>query len=180
MSEEPEYRPGNKQDFELLYQRSYPRLLATLTGLLSHRQAAEDCLQESFARAWRAWPRWRPQAPAEAWLHRIAINQAISHRRSEAIRRLPATLSKLIMWGAPPDTEALPLDLRTAILQLPPEQASAIVLRHLHGYSNREIGIALGIPERTVASRLAAAKLKLRALLGNAYHGGDGAEERAG
>jgi len=36
------------------------------------------------------------------------------------------------------------------------------VLRHYHGYTNREIGEALGVPERTVASRLAAAKARLR------------------
>ncbi len=36
------------------------------------------------------------------------------------------------------------------------------MLRHYHGYTNREIGAALGIPERTVASRLAAAKARLR------------------
>jgi RNA polymerase sigma-70 factor (ECF subfamily) len=48
---------------------------------------------------------------------------------------------------------------------LPPRQAAIIVLRHLHGYSNREIAAALGIPERTVASRLLAAKAKLRTSL---------------
>ena len=49
-----------------------------------------------------------------------------------------------------------------ALRKLPPKQSAAIVLRHVHGYTNREIGAALGIPERTVASRLAAAKEKLR------------------
>jgi DNA-directed RNA polymerase specialized sigma24 family protein len=41
------------------------------------------------------------------------------------------------------------------------------VLRHLHGYTNREIALTLGIPERTVASRLAAAKARLKARLGD-------------
>jgi len=49
---------------------------------------------------------------------------------------------------------------------LPAKQAAAIVLRHYHGYSNREIAYALGVPERTVASRLAAAKARLRRSLG--------------
>jgi DNA-directed RNA polymerase specialized sigma24 family protein len=39
------------------------------------------------------------------------------------------------------------------------------VLRHLHGYSNREIGAILGLPESTVATRLADAKKTLRARL---------------
>lgn len=45
---------------------------------------------------------------------------------------------------------------------LPPRQAAALVLRYFHGYSNREIGQALGIPERTIASRLIRARARLR------------------
>ncbi len=56
-------------------------------------------------------------------------------------------------------------DLIRALRKLPPKQAAAIVLRHHHGYTNREIAAALGVPERTVASRLAAAKTRLREIL---------------
>ena len=75
------YRPGSAQDFDRLYRASYPRLYRTLTALLRDGAAAEDCVQEAFVRAFKAWPRWRPDAPAEAWLHRIALNVAASHRR---------------------------------------------------------------------------------------------------
>jgi len=54
--------------------------------------------------------------------------------------------------------------------------AAAIVLRHHHGYTNREIAVALDIPERTVASRLAAAKKHLRLLLGREAVGAPGME----
>jgi RNA polymerase sigma-70 factor (ECF subfamily) len=50
--------------------------------------------------------------------------------------------------------------------KLPTKQAAALVLRHYHGYSNREIAAALGVPEQTVASRLAAARKHLQAVLG--------------
>jgi DNA-directed RNA polymerase specialized sigma24 family protein len=43
------------------------------------------------------------------------------------------------------------------------------VLRHYHGYSNREIAAALDVPERTVASRLAAAKKQLSVTLGGGW-----------
>ncbi len=46
---------------------------------------------------------------------------------------------------------------------------SARVLRHYHGYTNRAIAQALGIPERTVASRLAVAKERLRVMLKHSY-----------
>lgn len=56
-------------------------------------------------------------------------------------------------------------DLVKALRGLPAKQAAAIVLRHYHGYSNREIATALGVPERTVASRLAAARGRLNGTL---------------
>jgi len=73
-------------------------------ALLRDRAAAEDCTQEAFLRAFRAWPRWRPDAPAEAWVHRIAINVAISARRRERLRsgdRGPARSRP----GTPPSME---------------------------------------------------------------------------
>ena len=53
-------------------------------------------------------------------------------------------------------------ELGRALRKIPTKQAAALVLRHYHGYTNREIAAALGIPERTVASRLAAAKARLK------------------
>ena len=45
--------------------------------------------------------------------------------------------------------------LLRSLRKLPTKQAAALVLRHYHGYSNREIAASLGVPEATVASRLA-------------------------
>ena len=59
--------------------------------------------------------------------------------------------------------------LAEALAKLPPKQAAAIVLRHYHGYTNRAIAHSLGVPERTVASRLAAAKERMRAMLRDSY-----------
>lgn len=154
-------RPGNAADFDRLYSESFSRIRATLYALLRDLAEAEDCTQEAFVRAYRSWARWRPEAPAEAWVHRIALNVAISHRRR---RRTTAVLHDRLR--APEDTGTAALaerdDLLRALRRLPPRQAAAIVLRHLHGYTNREIAASLGVPERTVASRLAAARARLR------------------
>jgi len=56
-------------------------------------------------------------------------------------------------------------DLLTALRSLPPKLAAAIVLRHYHGYNNREIAAALGVSERTVGTRLRQAGERLRAVL---------------
>jgi len=135
--------------------------------MLRDRAAAEDCTQDTFERAFKAWKTWRPDAPAEAWLHRIAINSAITGRRRERLQEAGAFIRRI---GRPaihddPSLVAERSDVFAALRKLPPKQAAAIVLRHFHGYSNREIGIALDVPERTVASRLAAARVRLQQLL---------------
>jgi RNA polymerase sigma-70 factor (ECF subfamily) len=160
-----EYRPGVPEDFDRLYEETYPRLFGTLVTLLRDRAAAEDCVQEAYLRAFRAWPRWRPDAPVEAWLHRIAINVAVSHIRRERVRSAVALLRRS-PTEAPGPAEIGDPDLLAELRALPSKQAAALVLRYVHGYSNREIGQALGVPERTVASRLAAARTKLQERLG--------------
>ena len=168
----PSYRPGSRSDFDRLYRDSYGRLVATLTAVLGNRAAAEDCVQEAFVKAYSAWPRWKPDAPAEGWLHRIALNVAISYRRRERLREVGEVIRRLGRPDVGPDPSAAGdrSDLMNAIAELPPKQAAAIVFRYHHGYTNREIAAALGIPERTVASRLAAARDRLRVALGPAWN----------
>jgi RNA polymerase sigma-70 factor, ECF subfamily len=170
---EPHYRPGSAEDFDRLYRDTYSRLLGTLTGILRDRASAEDCVQEAYARAFRHWKDWQPNAPAEAWLHRIALNVAFGERKRQRLREVGEVVRRFGFPREQRDPAASDeIDLVAALRKLPPRQAAAIILRHLHGYTNREIGFALGIPERTVASRLAAAKLRLRAELGPGFSSG--------
>jgi RNA polymerase sigma-70 factor, ECF subfamily len=162
------YEPGSEADFERLYRNTYRRILGTLITLVRDIPTAEDCAQETYERAYRSWSSWRPDAPVEAWLHRIAINVAISDRRHQRIRQAGEIVRRLGRPSPGPDPSLLAeeSDVFRAIQKLPTKQAAALVLRHYHGYSNREIGAALGIPEQTVASRLAAARKHLQAVLG--------------
>jgi len=161
-----EYRPGVAEDFDHLYEATYPRLFATLVALLRDRAAAEDCAQEAYLRAFGAWSRWKPDAPVEAWLHRIAINVAVSHRRRERLREVGEVVRRLGVPAEPDPTETATPELARELRALPPKQAAALVLRYVHGYTNREIAHALSVPERTIASRLAAARTRLQARLG--------------
>ena len=161
---ELEYKPGSVEDFDRLYRSSFNRILYTIHGILGDRAAAEDCTHDAFVRAFKAWKTWKPDAPAEAWLHRIAINVAYSHLRQKRMREVGELVRRLGRPGPAqkPAEIAEGGDLFRALRKLPPDQAAAVVLRHHHGYTNREIAIALGAPESTIASRLAKAKERLR------------------
>jgi RNA polymerase sigma-70 factor, ECF subfamily len=175
----PKYQAGNEADFERLYQASYGKILGTLTAKLGDRSAAEDCAQDAFERAYKKWDTWLPIAPAEAWVHRIAINAAVSYQRKMRLREVGEVIRRIGRPGLGPDPQdqVERRDLADALDQLPPKQAAAIVLRHYHGYTNRAIALALGIPERTVASRLAVAKARLRVMLQHSNEDGERAGE---
>jgi RNA polymerase sigma-70 factor (ECF subfamily) len=162
------YAPGSREDFDRLYRSAYPRVYRTLAAILGDAAEAEDCAQDAFVKAYQAWKRWRPDAPAEAWVHRIAVNRAISYRRRARLRTVGELLRRL---GKPagstdPSHVATRPDILTALRSIPPKLAAAIVLRHYHGYNNREIAAALGVSERTIGTRLSQASARLRDLLG--------------
>jgi RNA polymerase sigma-70 factor, ECF subfamily len=158
------YKPGSVEDFDRLYRSSYNRILYTIYGILGNRTAAEDCTHDAFVRAFKAWKTWKPDAPAEAWLHRIAINVTYNHLRKRRMGEVSELVRRLGRPGPSQDpaTIAESGEVFRALRKLPPDQAAAVILRHHHGYTNREIAFALGAPESTIASRLAKAKERLR------------------
>jgi RNA polymerase sigma factor (sigma-70 family) len=176
------YRAGSGEDFDRLYKETHHRIVATLATLLRDREAAEDCAQEAYRRAFQAWARWRDDGPAEAWVHRIAINVAVTHKRRERLRQMGEMVLHLGATKVEDPTDTAVPELVGELRAMPPKQAAAVVLRYMHGYSNREIAQALGVPERTIASRLAAGLRRLRERLGasdqTAVYAGEVSAER--
>src|SRR5579864_8320222 len=89
------YRPGDRDDFDRLYRNTYSRLLRIAYAITGDAAGAEDCVQEAYVRAYAAWARYRPDKPAEAWMHQIAINTAISHRRKSKLRTVGELIRRL-------------------------------------------------------------------------------------
>jgi len=171
LADQTNYRPGSVEDFDRLYQAAYPKLLRTVYAVLGDHAAAEDCVQDAFVRAFRAWPRFRPEKPPEAWLHQIAINGAISYRRKLRLRQVGELVRRLGRPGNEPDPVEAVIsgEVVAALARLPVRESAAFVLRHYHGYNNREIALAAGVSERTVGARLAQARQRLVRDLGPAY-----------
>jgi RNA polymerase sigma-70 factor, ECF subfamily len=148
-------------------------LLRTLYAITGEAASAEDCAQEAFLRAFKAWPRYRPEKPAEAWIYQIAINVAISHRRRARLRTIGEVLRRLGRPGpgADPADTAGRTELVAALTALPPRVAADFVLRYHHGYNNREIAALEGVSERTIGARLAEARHQLARRLGPEWLG---------
>src|ERR1700740_429537 len=117
------YQAGNEADFERLYHSSYGKILGTLTAMLGDRSAAEDCTHDAFERAYKKWATWQPLAPAEAWVHRIAINAAVSYKRKMRLRQVDEVIRRIGRPGSAPDPQVLVEnnDLAAALAKLPPK-----------------------------------------------------------
>lgn len=161
--------PGSSEDFDLLYRLAYERVRQTcLVVLGGDPAAAEDCAQDTFVRAYRAWPRWRPEAPVEVWLHRIAVNVARSYRRRQAWRHLPLLADRLSARPQPLDETFV---VMRALGQMSEADATALLLRYYYGYSGEEIAAGLGVPATTIRGRIIRARNRLRELLGDQGEG---------
>jgi RNA polymerase sigma factor (sigma-70 family) len=106
--------------------------------------AADDCFQETFISALRAYPRLRDGSNLRAWLFTIARNKATDHHR--ATRRAPLPVGDLPDapdGGARGGAEPPNGDLWAAVAALPEKQRAAVVLRFVADLSHREIGAVL-------------------------------------
>jgi DNA-directed RNA polymerase specialized sigma24 family protein len=106
--------------------------------------AAEDCVQETFIAALRAYPRLEDGSNLRAWVLTIAHRKAIDAHRSRARRPVPAA----DLPDRPAPAPALPdPGLWKSVGELPPKQRAAIVLRFVSDLSFREVGRILDTSE---------------------------------
>lgn len=148
--------------FQELYLREYQSIFRAMRAMVFDTAQAEDLCQEAFVRAYRARDGYRPSGPPGAWLHRIAVNVAISHLRRAKLARLLAP--RLLVGPDPGDyarSDARTL-LERGLARLTPKLRAAVVLHFYHGYTREEVGRILGIPAGTVASRIAKAMALMR------------------
>ena len=166
-------RGGDREAFAELVERYQDGLYTMALRLVGRPEDAADVVQETFLRAYVNLPRLRPPS-VRGWLFRVAVNAGQDvHRRG---RRRPAVAME--------DAEGKVLDLpdtalgpearaeareragvvRNAILALPLDYRTAVVLRDVNDLSYEEMAEALRLPLGTVKSRLS----RGRALLASA------------
>jgi len=145
------------------------RVLAGLIRLTGDFDAAEDALQEAYARALDVWQRDGVPGQPGAWVNTVARRLAIDRLRRGGTTALPDVESREAPQNpAPADDTAAIEDDRLRLLficchpALPFDARSALALRTLGGLSTREIARAFVEPEATTAQRIVRAKRKIR------------------
>ena len=140
---------ASKPAFDSLIDEYSREIFAYLWRLFQGRDAAEDCFQETFLRAFKAYPRVRASANLRAWLYKIASNAAFTNMKKE--KRLSERGVQLT--NAHPSSEPsvaeqvsdrlLISEIGEAIRSLPAKQQAALLMRKYQGLSYAEIGRAL-------------------------------------
>ena len=104
---------------------------------------ADDCFQETFVSALRAYPRLRRGSNLRAWILTIAHRKALDAHRSRARRPLPvADVPERAAASNP--SPAGDAELWEAVRELPPKQRAAVVHRYVNDLPYRQIGEVMG------------------------------------
>ena len=158
--------------FEAFFDRHRTLIYRTAYGLTGDRHAAEEVLQDTFARAWRHRATLLTHVSPVPWLHKVALNLCYSRLDRRRIAADPigdTTAAELRDAAIEPAERAEQQELRRivrdGIAQLPPKHQSVVVLYYLHGLSLQETAHFLDVRLGTVKSRLHYALRGLRSHL---------------
>jgi RNA polymerase sigma factor (sigma-70 family) len=124
--------------FQTLIDEHAGEVMAVLRGSVG-RAGAEDCFQETFLSALRAYPGLKDGSNLRAWLITIAHRKAIDHHRAGGRRPLP--VAELPEPFSQPEPDG---DIWVAVAALPPKQRAAVTLRYASDLPHGEIAAALG------------------------------------
>jgi RNA polymerase sigma-70 factor (ECF subfamily) len=158
--------------FEELMRRHDREVMRFLLRVTGNRDDAADLFQETWLRAYRAYPRLAPDADARPWLYAIATNLCRNRARDGARRaRVIAPQSR---DGVADSVEKLnratneneayaAIRLREQLAALPMKQRQALYLRYFAGLDYDEIGAAMNCSEMAARANVSQAARKLKA-----------------
>jgi len=158
---------ANKQTrYEALVKALHGDLYRYAYWLCHEKQVAEDLVQETFLRAWRALDSLKDEKAAKSWL--ITILRRENARRFERKRFEMSEYEEATIT----DTKSISSEqeienhwLREKIAQLPPEYSEPLVLQVLGGFSGEDIASMLNLNKNTVMTRLFRARNQLKEAL---------------
>ncbi len=166
---------GDDGAFEELLHRHYGSVLNLAYRYLGSREQAEDLTQDVFLKVYASRKRYQPRAKFTTWLFRIAVNACLNDRRDRSLQ-LPGPQTSSLNNRDPIDPESIvPLaalekqelheELKRALLKLPPNQRTALILNKLQGLSYAEVAEAMALSAAAVKSLLSRARHHLKKLL---------------
>jgi RNA polymerase sigma-70 factor (ECF subfamily) len=156
--------------FDQIIQRHEREIMRYLLRVSGNRDDAADLSQETWLRAYRAYPRLQPESEVRPWLYAIAINLCRNRARDGARR------ARVIVGSNEGDTVGrhhrsfdesegyAAVRMREMIADLPTRQREALHLRYFAGLDYAEIAGAMGCSEESARANVSQAMKKLRVM----------------
>ena len=160
---------GNRRAAAQLIRRHGARIQGLSMRMLNDATEAEDIVQETFIRVWKAAPRWKPgQAKVSTWMCRIAVNLCLDRLRKPKMRTMEAAPEMRDESATPSeelDAQERAQVVRAAMSGLPERQRAAIAMCYFQDLSNIEAAEALDVSVDALESLLARGRRALKSLL---------------
>ena len=147
--------------FQAFFDQHRDEVLGFLTALVGPDEA-DDCFQETFVAALRAYPRLRPDSNLRAWVLTIARRKAVDDHRARGRRAVPS--DDLPDVAAPPAADRRP-ELWAAVRGLPERQRAAVFLRFAGDLTHRDIASVLESSEDAARKNVSEGLKKLKETL---------------
>jgi RNA polymerase sigma-70 factor (ECF subfamily) len=159
-----------RDEFESVAMPHTESLLRAALSITRDRAGAEDIVQETLLRAWRAFDQLERGTNCKAWLFRILLNISSKQRRKSQAMPLTLTLGenesqRMIPFRVVPPHFAA-MEILSALDMLSKEHRIVLILTVVEGFTCKEIAGMCALPIGTVMSRLSRARAELRKKLG--------------
>ncbi|MFF0429324.1 SigE family RNA polymerase sigma factor [Streptomyces sp. NPDC004520] len=158
-------RTGDLEEFRGFAEARLPHLRRTAYLMCGDWHHAEDITQTALTKLYAVWGGRRRIRNLEAYAHRVLTRACVDHMRRRWRREQPA--SELPDRAEHAADQALGLQVRAALEELPPRQRAVVVLRYWADLDIPATAAALGCTSGTVKSHTARALARLRCLLGD-------------
>lgn len=164
-------RKGDMKAFERLYRLHSGKVMGLCLRMTRRRDAAEDCVQQTFIRAWRSLAAFEGRSAFGTWLHRIAVNEVLTHERNHGTRAESDDEAVADAHAEPGELQrgydaGEVIDVERALATLPPGSRHVVVLQTVYGYSHEEVADMLGIAVGTCKAQLHRGRRLLRERMG--------------
>lgn len=150
--------------FEALFATHGARMKSVAFNMLGNQTDAEDAVQEALLKAYRNRQAFRSDSQLWTWVFRILLNACYDLGRKRTVRKEEWLDDQVPMPVAGAD-HGLRLSLGRALTGLSPIHREVFLLCEVEGYTHREVGEILDIPEGTSKGRLFEARRQLQAAL---------------
>jgi RNA polymerase sigma-70 factor (ECF subfamily) len=156
--------PMDRETFGAVVHRYGKAIFNVAYRIVNDYEDAMDITQTTFTKTYERLDRYDPSHNIFNWLYKIAVHESINFAKHRS-RTVPLDDD---FAPAPETTDETCIQnetskrIQTALMTIPPDYRTVVVLRHFHDLSYAEIAAVLDIPEKTVKSRLFSGRRMLR------------------